>query len=457
MKVILYGWLCFLVCGLTSSCKKSWLEAKSDKSITVPTAIDDFKALMNNYVYFNYTPYLGELSSDDYYLLYNSWNTLQPTERNGHIWLSEVYEGAVPTDWTYPYTEIMYSNVVLEGVNKIIPDESNLTEWRNVKGSALFHRAFNFYNLAQVFCKTYSNSASTDLGIPLHLTSDINIVPSRGTVEQTYNQIIRDLNEAKDLLSNSVNPSFNSIPSKPAVYGLFARVYLVMQDYDKALLYADSCLQLKNDIINYNSNPPINTSAAFPIPRNNSETIFNAKVVTYPSYRSSRLIVDSVLYQSYDNNDLRKIAFFTNSTLGTGLRTYKGSYDGSFTLFTGIATDEIYLIRSECYARKNDISNAMNDLNSLLVKRWKTGTFTALTASSADDALSKILKERRKELIYRGVRWTDLRRLNDQGANITLKRVLNGQTYTLAANDSRYVLPIPDKEIQLSGVEQNPR
>jgi len=51
-----------------------------------------------------------------------------------------------------------------------------------------------------------------------------------------------------------------------------------------------------------------------------------------------------------------------------------------------------------------------------------------------------------------------LRRLNlDIQRAITLKRNLNGVLYTLPPNDARYVLPVPDLVIQLSGIQQNPR
>jgi hypothetical protein len=102
-------------------------------------------------------------------------------------------------------------------------------------------------------------------------------------------------------------------------------------------------------------------------------------------------------------------------------------------------------------------SAAMNDLNTLLMKRWKTGTFIPYTAINATDALSKILTERRKELLMRGIRWSDLRRLNKEPQFAkTLIRVIGGQTYYLYPNDKRYVFPIPLQIIQMTGVPQNP-
>jgi hypothetical protein len=92
------------------------------------------------------------------------------------------------------------------------------------------------------------------------------------------------------------------------------------------------------------------------------------------------------------------------------------------------------------------------------VTRWAKGTFIPFTASSSDDALIQILNERRKELLYRGLRWTDLRRLNkDPRFAITLKRIINGVSYTLPPNDNRYAWPIPDNEIALTNMPQNER
>ena len=74
-------------------------------------------------------------------------------------------------------------------------------------------------------------------------------------------------------------------------------------------------------------------------------------------------------------------------------------------------------------------------------------------------SLSKDLAERRKELIQRGLRWTDLRRLNlDPRFAVTIERVVQGATYQLLPNDLRYTFLIPNDEIFANGlIEQNPR
>ena len=100
----------------------------------------------------------------------------------------------------------------------------------------------------------------------------------------------------------------------------------------------------------------------------------------------------------------------------------------------------------------------MSDLNMLLEKRYVAGTFVPLSATDAEDALIKVLAERRKELVFRGLRWPDLRRLNkDPRFAKTITRSLDGEIFELPPNSPRYVLPIPQKVIELSGIKQNDR
>jgi hypothetical protein len=125
---------------------------------------------------------------------------------------------------------------------------------------------------------------------------------------------------------------------------------------------------------------------------------------------------------------------------------------------TGLATEEFYLIRAECAARAGDTAAALNDLDTLLRHRYATGTFTSVTAASPAQALDIILAERRKELPFRGTRWTDLRRLNREGRSIPLTRILNGTIYHLSPNSNLYTLPIPPDILSFNpGMKQNPR
>lgn len=450
LLVISFGCLC--------SChKKDLLNQKSDSLLFVPSTLDDFQTLLDNDVVMSETPVLGEVSADNYYVGYNFWQPLNLKERNAYIWAPDIYGGVGSVgDWNFPYQQVFYANVVLDGINKVALTNSNAERWKAIKGAALFIRAYAFYNLAQVFAPLYDNEIVdvADLGIPLRLTPNVDVPSTRSTIKQTYNQILTDLKEASSLLPTPIQAP-PTRPCKLAALTMIARTYLSMRLYDQAGLYADSCLKLNNTLIDYNT---INVNASRPFDKNNIETLYHSRLLSTTSVIKNGqfvkdCIVDSTLFQSFAIDDLRRSAFFYTSTPPN----IKGGYTGQTLIFSGVATDETYLIRAECNARQGSRTAAMNDLNKLLQNRWKTGTFVPYTASTDAEALSQILIERRKELCFRGLRWTDLKRLNKEGANITLTRVLNGETTTLAPNSPLYVLPIPPDVIQLSGIKQNDR
>ena len=439
---------------LFSSCKK-FLDAKPDKQLVVPVTIEDAQALLDSYNRLNtFYPSAGSISDDDNYFTNTYFGSTTTAFQNLYLWNKDA---VIDNEWNNMYAVVLSANIALETVNKIEPNSNNVKDWKRVKGTALFFRSYAFYHIAQYFAVPYDKAtASSAPGIPLRLESDVNKPNVRSDLETTYRQITDDLQQAAELLPVAV--AFLSRPGKAAGYGALARVYLSMQDYEKARKYVDSVLQISNTLLDYNK---LDVNAAAPFPRFNSEVIFSSTVGGASPLNVTNWRTDTLLYQSYAANDLRKRLFFR--TNGTGAATtygFKGSYDGTTagSLFNGLAVDEMYLIRAECFARAGNITAAMNDLNTLLVTRWKAGTFIPFTAANADDALAKILAERRKELIARGLRWFDLRRLNtDLRFARTLTRVINGVTYQLPPNDPRYTFYIPFGVVALSGMEQNSR
>lgn len=443
---------------LCTGCKK-YLDAKPDKKLVIPSTIADLTALLaNKYKNGGMTPCADEASADNYFLPLSSYNVITVKARMAYLWQDPPNQIAGRNDWARIYNSIYFPNVCLDALPSIPRTAQNAADWDNVKGCALFMRSLGFLRGVLIFAKPYDQAtAQQDYGIVLKLNSDFNEASVRASIQQTYDQLIGDLKQAIPLLP--VTPKHVIFPSRPAAYGLLARAYLSMRMYDSCFKYANLCLQLKDDLMDYNNPADVNIdNLLFPFTRYHKEVLFNSSLGTYtyegvyPAYAR----VDSVLYDSYEENDLRKKAFFTD-LFGEGY-VFQGTYDAYFSdLFVGVATDEIWLMRAETNARLGNTAPAMDDLNHLLQSRWKTGTFVPFTASSPAQALQLILTERRKELIFRGLRWMDLKRLNMEGANITLTRKLNGQTYTLPPNDKRYALLIPEDIIIMTGMPQNSR
>lgn len=445
-----FFYCCLIVLTTLIACKKNWLDEKTNQSLAVPSTIGDFQALLDNSGVMNSnSPAIQELASDGHGLLDSYFSLISAAYyANPYIWSHQnKYIGV--TDWNSPYQRVAYCNIVLDGVEKFIPESTaDQVSINNIKGQALFQRARTFFELAQLYAPQFNPAtAANDLSINLRLTADVNIKTTRSNVEETYSQIVNDLLQAKKLLP--VIPLYKSRASKGAAYALLARVYLDMNDYANAALYADSSLQLNSTLIDYNS---ISASPSYPFSIFNNEVLFHSTLANYGFIKN--LLIDTALYNSYSINDLRYTLYYKKNSDGTV--NYRGSYANSVLLFGGLAVDEMYLISAECAARSGNTTKAMNDLNTLLKTRWKTGMYVQLSATSSSDALRQILVERKKELICRGIRWSDLRRLNlDPSQAITLSRNVLGTSYTLEPNSFKYVFPIPDDIIQISGIQQN--
>lgn len=448
-----------LIISITNfSCKKDWLEEKRDVSLVVPQTLEDLKSLLNFEIRTIKIPLTwGEVSVDDYYFPVAQFSSQGDYIRLAYTWEKEIFPGLQEElDWNYAYNLIFTTNVILETVENIPETNENRSLRNSIKGSALYIRAQTLYGLNQSFAPTFSEAtADSELGVPIDLSAAVDNKLVRASLRENYNQIISDMTEAAELLP--VEPEFISDPSKGAAHGFLARIYLMMGKFEEAEEYADWYLAEHRDLMNFNQLDP---AAAFPIQKYNVEIIHYAEVTQVNgSFNGAQNRVPQDLFDQYATDDLRKTIFFRNRGTGeNGTFSYRGSYGGFVNLFAGVATDEIYLIRAECRARRNDVAGAMADLNTLLVTRWRTGTFVPFATANANESLTLILKERRKELIRRGLRWGDLKRLNlEAGRETTLYRTVNGQNYTLLPNSPRYVFPIPDYVIAFNGFQQNPR
>lgn len=442
---------CLFLVVINIGCKK-FLDEKPDQKLAEPSSVEDVQALLDNYITMNtQSPNIGARSDDDFYLLDAYVNSLDLNSRNIYTWQKDAQED---NSWKTMYKVILSANLSLETLNKITRTSYNSLSYDNACGSALFFRSFAFAQLLEVYAKPYdSTTAKTDLGIPVRLHSDISTENKRNTIAEGFNQILSDTKKAITFLPSLGIPV--SRPSKAAAYSLLSVTYLNLKDYHLAGLYADSALQLQNTLMNYNM---IDSNQAKPFTKFNPEVIFSSATATSVTLYTSNQKVDTLLYSSYQTGDLRKPIFFkkiSNNQYG-----FKGNYQGSIfgALFNGYAVDEMMLTRAECYARENNLLAAMADLNVLLNKRFKPSAFVSITATSKEDALSKILIERRKELLGRCKRWADLRRLNKDPLYVkTLKRVVAGQIYELSPNGMRYTFYIPFQVIAMAGLEQNER
>jgi tetratricopeptide (TPR) repeat protein len=432
-----------------------FLDKKPDIKMVVPKTLEDATLLLNDYIIMNtgYTLW-GEIGTDDYSVTQARWEaTASLDQRNAYIWADEPYTDIV--QWQRPYKAVYYANQVLDILSRADLDADAETYRRNW-GAAHFFRAFAFQVLTEVHCPAYvAATASSELGIPVRLDPAIDVPSTRADLQSTYDRILADFKVAVQYL-----PAVETIrgrPSRSAAYAGLARAYLNMGRFEEAYLYADSCLRLSAELLDYNS---LNAAASLPIPKFNVEVLFSAMSANLGIMGATNALMVDELYHSYAADDLRKTIFFRANSNPANSFYFKGSYDqSSAQMFMGITTSEVYLIKSEAACRIGRTDDALTALNTLLEKRWnRNAVYPTITQRDPDILLRTVLDERRKELLFRGRRWADLKRLNlDPRFRKPLQRQLEDDTYTLPANDLKYAFRLSETLTRVAGIPQNKR
>lgn len=441
------------------SCKK-FLDHKPYESEYTVEYYHQLQLLLNNTKEMNLRSPSGysELIADNYFIKKSDYDMYFSRRSNRYI-RSEIenytwkYE-ALASDyyWEAAYQHsIHFANIVLDELQNLDAANGNIDSSKSIRGQALFYRAFTFINLAQLFCRPWSEFNADSLGIVQRLSGSVNHDSRRYKLRHMYETIIGDLESAALLLPG--RPAIATQPSKAAAYAALARTYLSRNEYIHAAHYAGMALQYYPELMDYNN-------IASPVSTLNAEVIFHSTSPTFAILNKDVHRIDSTLYNYYDANDLRKTVFFKQHRDDTTTYYFQGSYDGDALpsgIFDGLATDEMYLVRAESAARQGKIDSALLDLNALLVKRWKQGTYTAFASTDANEIIDKILLERRKELVWRGLRWSDIRRLNVLQPGIKLERKVGNTLFELLPNSLTTIMLLPDAEVSLGGVPQNSR
>jgi len=470
MKIHIILLLSGLMLTLTS-CGEAFLDVKPSQNQRIPATLADYQALLDNATS-NADPMnirsshtLGMIGADEFQLTEAKWKSFPAGVnysymKNAYTWEQQIYEGREggtvnPIDFETGYKRILRCNLVLDGLTKLNLLSGEEQAMNNARGSALFYRAFDYYNLAQLYCPVYqSEEAESTLGLPLRLNPDPTIKLTRASLAATYQQVLKDLEEALPLLEKTSLVLFR--PSKTAVFALLARVYLQMGNYVQAEKYALLGLGLKDQLLDFNT-LTIGSNYTFPLYGNgNPEVIFNTTAFNAAILDASFAHVDASLLAIYTPGDLRYKAYFRKNAANQIL--FYGSYYGNNLLFTGLATDELYLVAAESMARLNKTTESMKMLNTLRKCRYEKDSFVLLETTDAQQVLDWVIEERRKELAFRGLRWEDLRRLNKEPRYAKkITRQLGTLKFELLPNTLRWTWPFPLESIQLGNYVQNAR
>lgn len=146
-----------ILCG----CDREYLEQRPDRKLLVPTTLEDFRMLLDNSnEVMNLSPALPEIASDNFHAVPAALMNL-PEERNAYTWQPRVFENN-QLDWDKPYQQVLYANIVLEGLDGL-RDGGRMAD--DIRGTALFTRAMAHFHVMQQFAPPYRQaSAAADPG-----------------------------------------------------------------------------------------------------------------------------------------------------------------------------------------------------------------------------------------------------------------------------------------------------
>lgn len=452
--------LCLALLAL--SCNREEFLDIQPKGQVIPSKIKDYRLLLDQTERFGNAQGLqvispgfvnsysnSELASDDVMITDNliSFYPDGSTSTNTFTWNDNIYTDAQEDgDWQSLYGQIYVANIIIEDILNTV--DGTLDEQMTLKAEALAHRAFANFTLVNLYGVHYNtSSAITDAGIPLRLGTElVSVQLPRATVQEVYDVILSDLNEAIDNLPET--PELVHRPSKAGAYALLSRVYLYMGDFEKARDAADASLTLSNTLVDFNTFPDwFFPGVADPgdIAQEDSEIIWHkASNATY-----GNRIASNEYLSLLEPNDQRRRLFGPPSLFGLSgtEQIYAMGYVRGFRP-VGPSVPEMLLTRAECNARLNNLTPALNDINTLREKRMDTDTFSEIVSTDQDEVLDLVKKERRLELFMKGHRFFDLKRYNVYDTPKTdLTHVYNGNTFNLSANSKNWALPIAAKYI----------
>ena len=406
--------------------------------------------------------------------------------------------------WAGHYGAIKNYNIAIEQCD-LVEDEALKADANVLKGIALFCRASSYLTLARHFSADYEPAtAATELAVPLILVYDQLEKPVRATLQEVYDQIIADLDEAEALLSEAGTINLNGTavnlagapkslaPTVDAVKALKARYYLDVHEYELA---AESAMDVIDSEAGYALSSSLEEMNKEFMTDEGNESIIRLYATKtegavgctiYTSVQSTdaegkffqpMFIPSQTLVNAYENSDLRKQVWFpvdmypvkVQGTLYNGITMFT-KYIGNPTLQQGNNEDgahfckplmiaEMYLIADEAYAQSGNEGDAAAIIGELRAAR-KAGEMTG-------DVMDVIKGEWLRETVGDGQRINCIKRWGDglparpaqkAAENIVMNTPASDYTAReLAADSHTLVWPIPSYEIKISpALIQNP-
>lgn len=494
MKKILF----LISISLLSGCSDNFLEQFPETTLNEGSFYqreDDFIGLANGL----YTPMrdytksvfwiLAEIPSDNSSFMaspYDNASLLNWQPSDVFINTASI-TGTFSTFWSDSYVGITRCNKLLREIDRPIQWTNNAVKERTI-GEAKFMRALYYFNLVRLFG-----------GVPL-LTKEIDYKQApditRAEVEEVYNLIIGDLSESILHLEKAESVKQKGRATMGAAQSLLAKVHLTLMDYPAAEALLKNVIESGEYALLSDYNEVFN-----PQNKNHKETVFavqyseaNAEMANDFIFRFAPLtskgevtkrpsvpintsnhgwnMPTNDLISLFEEGDVRKsasIAYWVGEDSDGVVRpiAYCNKYKPPLSAPDRRAGDNVFVIRYSdvllMYAEVlTELNRTVEAIPYLMMIRERAGLHQSIDITGKEALLDLIAKERQIEFCFENQRWFDLLRTGKALEVMTahgirekkLKPFLPAGSFEM--NSNKLLLPIPNNELVISNLTQNP-
>ncbi len=522
-KILTYSIVFAIVLGL-SSCSEDFLQTVPTDSVSTEIALgstDNMMLAINGIhrTLYAQNPNIIRYYAGQQYMIpmaeFPAGDALHSRAGNGWFrsvlqWVS--HTDATSNDVTYPWW--FYYNII-GSANNIINAAEELQmsdDLNNILGQAYTYRAWAHFNLVRFFAKAYmTGNPSSDPGVPIMLATEPPYEGlERNTVQEVYDQIKADLDDAVSYFEGASSRPDISHLNIDVAKGVAARVYLTIGDWENAGKYAREARQ----------DYPLMSEAQYKSgfnSINNPEWMWGSKMIqdqtsyfwSYFYYTSNNFngsqnrgnpkFMNHKLYDMIPETDYRKDLILKDapSTFydwdegdNAGRYASEEEYDAAVAEYRAIVNNssahnmvpymhiklsqsdgptispmdvihmraaEMYLIEAEALARQNQNTEAQDVLYALVSER---DAGYEKSTNTGQDLVEEILIQRRIELFLEGHRWFDMLRndeeLDREGTGADPDLYLDGFRQDRPSINPKWVFLIPQREIDANqNMEQN--
>lgn len=393
--------------------------------------------------------------------------------------------------WNACYNAIAHCNTVLEKIESLKTPKELLPQ----KGEALLARAYAHFMLVNIFAKHYNpKTAVSDPGIPWvdKPENKVSVKYKRNSVAEIYKNIETDIEAGLEMIRDDEYEIPKYHFSTTAACAFATRFYLYKGDWQKVIDHSNRIItsEPEENLRKWNTQYQNYTYSELIAQYTKSEESANVLLSTTYSLWGRYFANDR--YGMTEEIKLELFPYSDDNIFSMNYIIFGGSEDyynvpkfKEYFKYTdvssgiGIATinsilftfEEVLLNRAEALAMLNQVDKSVENITIFLKSRVsedRVNTVLSKYKEVMDEItnpephynltaenlpiIKYIIELRRREFIYEGLRWFDIKRFN---LSITHKSH-NDEEFILQKDDLRKVVQIPEQAI-LTGLKPNPR